>query len=97
MSCGARHTTRSGFTLIEVVGALMIPPGSGWHWRGIVLAGSLEDVGREGFFTVEGMLVAGQGAPMGRLDLDAGQVLYHSCYASWAGFALAHLVPVTGN
>ena len=87
----------NGQGVLIVTGDLMIPPGSGWHWRGIVLAGALGDVGAEGFFTVEGILVAGQGAPMGPLRLDAGQIFYHSCYAAWAGLALAQLTPVTGS
>ncbi|NNM07140.1 MAG: hypothetical protein HKO65_18755 [Gemmatimonadetes bacterium] len=85
----------NGHGVLIVTGSLTIPPASGWHWRGIVMAGALEDVGPDGVFTVEGMLVAGQGAPMGRLTLDAGRILYHSCYAAWAGFALAHLTAVT--
>ncbi len=88
-------SAHNGHGVLIVSGALNIPPSSRWHWKGIVMVGTLGNVGPEGFFTVEGMLVAGQGAAMGRLNLDAGRIVYHSCYAAWAGFALAHLTSVT--
>jgi hypothetical protein len=60
------------------------------------MAGGLRDFGPDALFTVEGILVAGQGSTMKHWDMDNGRILYNSCYASWAGAALAHLKAVSG-
>ncbi len=87
----------SGQGVLIVTGDLGIPANSGWQWKGIVMAGGLRDFGPEANFLLEGMLVAGQGSPMNNWDMDNGRILYHSCYASWAGAALAHLSAVNGG
>jgi hypothetical protein len=86
----------SGQGVLIVTGDLGIPANSGWQWRGIVMAGGLRDFGPDALFTVEGILVAGQGSTMKHWDMDNGRILYNSCYASWAGAALAHLKAVSG-
>ena len=88
---------QSGHGVLIVTGDLGIPANSLWSWKGIILAGGLEDFGPDAIFTVEGMLVAGQGATMKQWDMDNGRILYNSCYAAWAGAALAHLSAVTGG
>ena len=87
----------SGQGVLIVTGDLGIPANSGWRWKGIVLAGGLRNFGPDALFTVEGMLVAGQGATMTHWDMDNGRILYNSCYASRAGAALAHLTAVSGG
>ena len=87
----------SGQGVLIITGDLGIPANSGWHWKGIVLAGGLRDFGPDALFTLEGMMVAGQGSSMTNWDMDNGQILYNSCYASWAGASLAHLTAVRGG
>jgi hypothetical protein len=89
--------TRSGRGVLIVTGTLRIPDFSFWYWNGIVLAGNLQDVGQSGYWTLEGALVAGQGAAMPNWDLQNGSVDYHSCYVSWAGRSLAHLSKVPNS
>ncbi|MFC1575416.1 hypothetical protein ACFL5A_02055 [Gemmatimonadota bacterium] len=83
--------TRSGRGVLIITGALRIPTWSFWNWTGLVVAGSIGNVGRWNYFTVQGALVGGLGTPMDRLDLDNGNIDYHSCYVSWAGASLRHL------
>ncbi|MCJ7628487.1 MAG: hypothetical protein MUO50_08885, partial [Longimicrobiales bacterium] len=83
--------------VLIVTGDFGIPANSGWQWKGIVMTGGLSDFGPEANFLLEGMLVAGQGLPMNNWDMDNGRILYHSCYASWAGASLAHLSAVNGG
>ena len=90
-------SAKSGQGVLIVTGDLGIPANSGWQWRGIVLAGGLRDFGPDAIFSLEGMLVAGQGSAMNNWDMDNGRILYHSCYAAWAGAALAHLTAVSGG
>jgi len=87
----------SGHGVLIVTGDLGIPANSGWSWKGIVMAGGLKNVGPDAIFTVEGLLVAGQGSAMNHWDMDNGRILYNSCYAVWAGAALAHLSAVSGG
>jgi len=89
--------TRSGRGVLIVTGTLQIPNFSFWYWNGIVLAGDLQDVGPWGYFTLEGALVAGQGAAMSNWDMRNGNIDYHSCYVSWAGLSLAHLSPLANS
>ena len=83
--------TRSGRGVLIVTGTLIIPDFSFWYWNGIVVAGDLQDVGQWGYWTLEGALVAGQGAAMSNWDMENGNIDYHSCYVRWAGYSLAHL------
>ena len=62
-----------------------------------MLAGGLRDFGPDAIFSLEGMLVAGQGHAMHHWHMDNGRILYHSCYAAWAGASLAHLTAVSGG
>lgn len=91
------QAAQSGQGTLIVTGRLLIPNNSNWQWRGIVLAGDLGDVGPESPFTLEGVMVVGQGSAMGSLDMDAGVIRFHSCYVASAGAALAHLTAVSGG
>ena len=88
---------RSGRGLLVVTGTLKVPANSQWHWKGIVLAGDLEAIGPTTAFTLEGMLVAGQGSRMDNWDMDSGTVAFHSCYAYRAGAAIARLTPLANS
>ena len=83
--------TRSGRGVLIITGELRVPTWGFWTWEGLVIAGSIQNVGRYDYFTVQGTLVGGLGTPMSNLDMDNGNLDYHSCYVAWAGAALAHL------
>lgn len=85
---------KSGWGALVVTGTLRIPPGSTWGWQGIVLAGDLQDFPSDSDFTIDGMLLAGQGDAMDHLEMNSGTIRYHSCYVARAGDALAHLTLV---
>ena len=89
--------TRSGRGALIVTGTLRIPDFSFWYWNGLVMAGDLQDVSTNGFWTLQGALVSGQGASMSNWDMANGNIDYHSCYVTWAGYSLAHLSPLNNS
>lgn len=89
--------TRSGRGVLIVTGTLRIPIFSFWYWTGLVIAGDLENVPEFAFWTLQGALVAGQGTTMSDWDMESGNVDYHSCYVTWAGYSLAHLSPMSNS
>lgn len=88
---------RNGRGVLIIDGELQIPNWSFWTWYGIVIADDIQDVGRWGYFWLYGALVGGQGSQMGNLDMQRGDVRYHSCYVAWAGASLAHMEPVSNS
>ncbi len=90
-------SSRSGRGLLIVTGTLHINDGSSWSWSGIVMAGDMDDVGRDSGASILGALVAGQGDQMGNLDIDGGTFQYHSCNVERAGASLSSLTPVENS
>jgi hypothetical protein len=91
------NSSRSGRGLLIVTGTLHINDGSSWSWSGIVMAGDMDDVGRDSGASILGVLVAGQGDQMGNLDIDGGTFQYYSCYVERAGSSLAHRAPLENS
>ena len=89
--------TRSGRGVLIVTGTLRIPDFSFWYWNGLVIAGDVQDVGQWGFWTLQGALVSGLASSMSNWDMANGNIDFHSCYVSWAGFSLAHLSPLSNS
>jgi hypothetical protein len=89
--------THSGRGVLIVTGTLRIPIFSFWYWQGIVMARDVDDVPRWAFWTLQGTLVTGLESPMPDWEVESGNVDYHSCYVTWAGYSLAHLSPLKNS
>ncbi len=80
----------SGHGVLIVTGRLTFASFNSFSWDGIVLAGTLGNVGSLDYPTIRGMLIGGLNAANGNVTVR-GDIRYHSCNAYKANRSLSYL------
>ncbi|MCG6986844.1 MAG: hypothetical protein LJF06_01470 [Gemmatimonadetes bacterium] len=81
-------STWAGHGVLIVTGTLTM--GTGFTWQGIILAGSVADVGSDAP-VVQGTLVGGLNGSTGPVTFQSGTYWYNSCDVSAADMSLSYL------